>query len=729
MDNAVISDELTAVISDELTELLKNRRVKAAVFTTYNFEINFFESQVIPLLLNNDTAYSNDEWVKRGQVRVELQKARTQTPLPLEIFYDGKLFRKQGRESPRMEYLCHGVDLSDSAFHAKVGFILVHDEYWESDCLLVGAGSNNLSYPGWWENVECQHWGIVWPKDKNGYWDESSHPPDAFLKQLRNDMEYLKHLRCPIEPHSLQDDAIKKISDFLKECEGQEQYETFTYYGIKAEKNRSKKTNRFKVFLEESFKALSPYQSWNLEIISPFFAEDTENKEHRFFLDELGVKKILMLLPKNGEKALCKKEYYDHIKDEKEIYWAKWKPAIEKKLSAEKRRLHAKIYRFCNGKQSWAFVGSVNFTHKAMRSNVEAGFFTKLEKVGPLLERLEEEPAGFDVPKETAPGDEDEIPQIYLAYDWTKKKLCGQTGESEGVCIINIHLPEGGDRYAIKGWEINNKECHYKGKTEALKNLLKNTSLVKVSGRWQSDNRSFPEHLVLLQETGWLRKPLDMPPLSIQEIQSLYADMNLEGNMNLDRLMKAIEDAETRKQVLKGTAGESQETDDDPEIQQFFCDYANIFHAFGGLKERLRKELAEKNINQIDYYLTGNTPDSLLTLINQLAKMPKTSEDKEGDKSNKDDNGQDPVLSYLRLLCIREIYDEFSQGSFLAEEQLKTARKQLKKVKECINEYKSKIVLEKDNTSDRRERFLKWFEKQFYEDYKLAESKNEARTT
>ena len=444
-----------------------------------------------------------------------------------------------------------------------------------------------------------------------------------------------------------------------------------------------------------------------------------------------------MLLPKSqdGEKALCKSEYYDHIKREASIRWAKWKPAIEEKMSAKERRLHAKIYHLYNGKQSWAFVGSVNFTHKAMGDNVEAGFFTKLTKAGPLLESLDEDPVGFDAPKETAPGDEPEdenpTPQIYLAYDWTKKKLCGQTEESEGACI-NIHLPEGGDRYAIEGWGINNKECHYEGNTEALENLLKNGSLVKVSGKWQSNNSDFPEHQVLLQETGWIHKPLDLTHLSFQEILSQYADINHE------RLMKAIEDAETRKQILKGTAGEFLKTDGDPEVQQFFCDYAKVFHAFGELKKRLmkEKELAKEDgdSKQIDYYLTGNAPDSLPTLI-QLAKLPKTSEIKEGEKSNKDDNGRDPVLSYLSLLCCKEIYeemcegDESSKGSFLAKEQLEIVQEQLKKVDKYIEECKSKIVLEEDNTSDRRERFLRWFEEQFSKDYKLAESNNEAGTT
>ena len=718
-----------AVISDKLTELLKNRKVKAAVFTTYTFEIDFFELEVIPLLLNNDTAYSTDERVKRMQVRLELQKAKTQTPLPLEaleVFYDGKLFRNQAHESPRMEYLCHGVDLGNSAFHAKVAFILVYDEDHEDDCLLVGAGSNNLSYGGWWENIECQHWEVVW----GSHWGDDRNSHSTFLRQLRGDIKYLQDRRREGSGLDEKSGALGKIWNFLSsECTEQRGIgKKFAYYGIDPK-------DRFQPFLRKSVKELfsEKYQSWNLEIISPFFAEDAKNKEHRFFLNQLGVRKILMLLPKSQDgKALCESEYYDRIKSEDRVDWAKWNPAIEKKLGVTDRlwrRLHAKIYHFYNGKQSWVFVGSVNFTHKAMWDNVEAGFFSKLIKAGPLLEPLEEDPVGFDVPKEAAPGDEHEdenpVPQIYLAYDWTEKKLRGQIGRSEGedvFCLINIHLPEGGGQYATEAWEINNKECHYEGDTEALENLLENGSLVKVSGKWQNDNRPFPEHQVLLQETGWIHKPLDMTHLSFQEILRIYADMNIEG------LMKAIEDAETRKQVLQGTAGEFLKTDEGPETQQFFCDYAKVFHAFGELKKRLSGSDEEGgDIKQIiDYYLTGNAPDSLPTLINRLAKMPKPSEIKEGDNSH--DNDQDPVLSYLSLLCCKEIYENDNFSKRLAKEQLDRVQEQRKKVDKYIEECKSKIVLEEDNTSDRRERFLRWFEEQFSKDYKLARSKNEAGT-
>ena len=57
-----------AVISDRLKELLDNCEVKAAVFTTYTFEPEFFELEVIPLLLPGNTPFSSDSRVKQFQV-------------------------------------------------------------------------------------------------------------------------------------------------------------------------------------------------------------------------------------------------------------------------------------------------------------------------------------------------------------------------------------------------------------------------------------------------------------------------------------------------------------------------------------------------------------------------------------------------------------------------------------------------------------------------------------
>ena len=81
----------SAVISDRLKELIDGREVKAATFTTYTFEPEFFELEVIPLLLPGDIPFSSDSRVKEFQVREALRD----TKLNLDVFYDLQIFRKE----------------------------------------------------------------------------------------------------------------------------------------------------------------------------------------------------------------------------------------------------------------------------------------------------------------------------------------------------------------------------------------------------------------------------------------------------------------------------------------------------------------------------------------------------------------------------------------------------------------------------------------------------------
>ncbi len=127
-----------AVISERLVELIKGREVQAALFTTYTFEPEFFELDVIPLLLKQDAAYSTDERVKQFMVRENLREAE----LPIDVFYDLPMARVSSSNSPQMEYLCHGVNLGNCAFHGKVIMILLKEQDTHELSLLLGAGSN-----------------------------------------------------------------------------------------------------------------------------------------------------------------------------------------------------------------------------------------------------------------------------------------------------------------------------------------------------------------------------------------------------------------------------------------------------------------------------------------------------------------------------------------------------------------------------------------------------------
>lgn len=669
----------SAVVSDRLKELIDGAEVRAGVFTTYTFEPDFFELEVIPLLLPGDTPFSSDSRVKEFQVRDALRQAC----LPLEVFYDLQMFRREGQTSPSMEYLCHGVHAGNAAFHPKLNLILAYSEEYESEYLLVGAGSNNLSQAGWWDNIECQHWEVIWP-------DEVER---SFLKQLRLDVELLASLQqLNGEGGST---ALGKVSRFLMTCKGSINDKAAAYFGLT-------ENPRFKSFLRSTANKRWTYSNWTLEIISPFFADDARNKEHEFFY-KLGVNQIHLLLPMDQDgRALCQQKYFDHIDGQDDIEWAEWEPGAAKNLgmaAQNYRRLHAKVYHFYNKMQSWVFVGSVNFTHKAMHDNVEAGFFVKLGRPEPLLRVLKHaEPSGFNPPNEAVPGTEavadDALPAIHLQYDWLLRSLSAITGEGDSY-QIEVLTPEG--KPAIANWLISGSSNAYDGKLERLEHLLKNGSLVTVAGENASTGEAFTPHTVMLQQTGWSHKPIEMPDLSAEQILAIYADMSP------DRRQLLMMNAMVKKLVLAKAAGEITLMDEEIASEEFFSEYAEIFHAFRRLKQRLQEALEAENMALVDYYLTGQGMDSLPTLIERASD--------EGDASVK------PVTAYLLLLSAREIYQYKPLSKRpLIKQKLTALDKSIRALK-----VSSRIQLE-DNSPARRKTFFAWFEQQFFKQYRASEA-------
>jgi hypothetical protein len=668
-----------AVVSDRLKELIDGASVRAAVFTTYTFEPDFFELEVIPLLLPGNTPFSSDSRVKEFQVRDALRQASS----PLEVFYDLQMFRREGQTSPSMEYLCHGVHAGNAAFHPKLNLILVYSEEHQSETLLVGAGSNNLSQAGWWDNIECQHWEEVKPAQVDR----------SFLKQLRLDVELLvslqqlKSARAP--------SALDKIVSFLDTCKGRTNDKAAAYFGLT-------KNPRFKSFLRSVVSKRWSYSNWTLEIISPFFADDASNKEHEFFY-KLGVDKIHLLLPTDqDQRALCQQRYFNHIDSLDNIEWASWAENTGNRLGVTDnnyRRLHAKVYHFYNKKQSWVFVGSVNFTHKAMHDNVEAGFFVKLARPEPLLcVQKKPEPNGFNPPSELVPGTEaaadEALPAIHIQYNWLESTLAASTDEGESY-QIDILTPEG--KPAIENWLINGKNSNYEGKVERLEHLLRNGSLVTVAGRNAVTGEAITTQTVMLQQTGWSHKPIEMPDLSAEQILAIYADMSA------DRRQLLMMNAMFKKLILANQAGEITRLDEQVVNEEFFSEYAEIFHAFQRLKQRLQDALEAENIALVDYYLTGQGMDSLPTLIERTT----------------DDNGDGvkPVTAYLLLLSAREIYqDEALSKRPMVEQKLCALDKSIHSIKTS-----SRIQLE-DNSPARRETFFHWFEQQFFKQYRVRET-------
>ena len=156
MMNAVRLPE--AVLSRRLAEAVRGRRVRSAVFTTFNFDPGFFELQVLPLLFSQ--SFSQVDKVRLLQLEDALRGVDH-----LSVYYDrGAL--SQDAEPARLDYRRIDVRRATGVFHPKLAFLLVDEskepgedahETRQYQSLLVACLSANLSRAGWWENVECAH--------------------------------------------------------------------------------------------------------------------------------------------------------------------------------------------------------------------------------------------------------------------------------------------------------------------------------------------------------------------------------------------------------------------------------------------------------------------------------------------------------------------------------------------------------------------------------------------
>jgi len=672
----------SCVISDQLSEIINGRKVVAALFTTYTFEPDFFELEIIPLLLKQNSPYSTDERIKRFMVRDKLRESG----MSIDVYYDLPMFRQSGESSPQMEYHCNGINLGNRAFHGKVNMLLVYDDVLKEKVLLIGAGSNNLTQAGWWDNIECQHWEEV----------RSGYAQRKFVNLLKEDINFLIEHQTGFGGAS--GSAISGIHSFLSSCKGSNSAEKVFYFGLSYIQNRGS----FPGFLTQDSSPLTNYNNWKLEIISPFFVDDGKSNIHKY-LFKTGVKEIKLLLPVDSEnKALCQDAYYHHINESDDISWAVWEKGVVISLGAQHnaepfRRLHAKVYHFYNGIQSWVFIGSVNFTQMAMYKNVEAGFLVKQSSITPMLEVVEKsEDVEFAELDDGVPGknheteDEGSIPEIHLSFDWLEKKLSGHAKGSIDEITIQILGAEG--KSAIIPWLLTNEPNEYESSTKELEADLKNGSLVMV----HSPGNQFQDHRVLLQQLHWSHKPqFDGLNLSAEQILAIYAGMSPE------RRQAMLVDVKVRALMLSKRAGELTAHDDDQLIDQFFCEYAEIFNAFQKLKEMLAEELEKERFQQLDYYLTGAGIDSLPSLI-------------EGVIDTGDEQKNRNVTAYLLLLSAIEIYqdDRFKNRPNVSA-QMKIFEKARHEIKS-----KNKISLEKGTD---RDKFFTWFETQFFRAYKSIE--------
>lgn len=138
-------------ISEAFRAVIGEREVMQAFFSTYSFEPDFFELEVLPLLLGNP-ALSSNETIRYYQ----LQSLMRNHIGRLAVVYDLDVFDPQ--LAPRLEVDYLPMRVGGACQHAKLMVLVVRERKSEQLSIILGAGSFNLTKAGWWENLEVGHW-------------------------------------------------------------------------------------------------------------------------------------------------------------------------------------------------------------------------------------------------------------------------------------------------------------------------------------------------------------------------------------------------------------------------------------------------------------------------------------------------------------------------------------------------------------------------------------------
>ena len=135
------------VFAEAVTNAVGGRRIKVAVFTTFEFEPSFFELHVLPCLFA-DVAWSNMPNVKRAQVRDTLIGLQH-----MAVFYDRRGLKPEGG-SARLDYDRIALAPPRGVFHAKNMMFLVENRSEDEasddateDSLVLITTSANLDAP------------------------------------------------------------------------------------------------------------------------------------------------------------------------------------------------------------------------------------------------------------------------------------------------------------------------------------------------------------------------------------------------------------------------------------------------------------------------------------------------------------------------------------------------------------------------------------------------------
>src|SRR5262249_17495413 len=150
---------------------LNGRRLRSAVFLTYQFDPGFFEQEVLPVFL--DIPLSHAAVIRL----VQLEDALRAIPGQVAVYYDANGLVDGGDGSAKLDVRRIPVQHRTGIFHPKNVFLLLEDEEandegYHPQTLIIASLSANLTRSGWWENIEVCHAEEIFEGEKTRLKDD-----------------------------------------------------------------------------------------------------------------------------------------------------------------------------------------------------------------------------------------------------------------------------------------------------------------------------------------------------------------------------------------------------------------------------------------------------------------------------------------------------------------------------------------------------------------------------
>jgi hypothetical protein len=578
-------------ISQAFKEAIGERTVVRAFFSTYCFEPDFFELDVIPLLLGG-AALSTDDSIRYHQLQLLMTGDRDR----FAVVYDMDVFAPTSNTRLEVDYL--PVRVNGACQHSKIAVLEVQSGE-DEPAIILAAGSFNLTKAGWWTNIEVGHWVEV----------SREKAPRNIVEPLAKALTFFQRVR-PVP-------VLAALAARLAEWKIHPEDDACTFYFSGAGPDRIDFSN-----------FLKPVSSGSIDIVSPFFAEQGDNFAVTAFLNRFD--KVSLLLPTDDRgTATITRAVYDGLSHN--VSWCRWHDKVRSsyELHADGiRKLHAKIYA---GK-SWRFIGSVNLSQKALRENIEAGFLLQKTKQLKLFSEMPEHGAFAPAAATEAPAQQGEIamPPLSLLYDWQNDVLevtNPSTGTGTGTLTVFDQQGSATGNYLL---ETDTTQAIHIGSLAAQ---LERSSLLDAI--WTApDGRCSGRRTLLVSQRHVYCRPSKLPPLTVQELLRLFQDMALEARLAVVTTIAA------RKAHLDGLTSSEFLPAAPPDMvpASFFSEFSEVNGAFWSL----RKKLEAAQGGELDYYLDGKQHDSLSGFAKALHGTDGSA-------------AVSPIARYLTLLSMAEI--------------------------------------------------------------------------